>query len=267
MLLKIRDLPVSQFMTAFPIGVDPDAPFKTVVRFMSSRGIGNLVIFEGKKPTGIFTERELLKHIISKKFDLKTPIKEIGHQSFISINPGMPVLEAARIMIEKKSRLLVFADIDKMVGIITPTDMVRAFRQTDDDPSLENFVSKNIAKCNHHDSIKEAAKIMYDKGAGSVIINDIAHYGILTERDILHLLKEGSNIDDEIDFECSSPLIKAEDTIRAKGASNIMAANNIKRLGITHEKDLVGIITALDLVNAYQNSSGSSHISHWDEIK
>jgi len=39
MLLKIKDLPVSQFMTAYPISVKSNVPFKTVVDFMSERGL------------------------------------------------------------------------------------------------------------------------------------------------------------------------------------------------------------------------------------
>jgi signal-transduction protein with cAMP-binding, CBS, and nucleotidyltransferase domain len=46
-----------------------------------------------------------------------------------------------------------------------------------------------------------------------------------------------------------------------------MATNYIKRLGITYDKDLIGIITAVDLINVYLKRSGSSPISHWKEIK
>ena len=108
---------------------------------------------------------------------------------------------------------------------------------------------------------------MYEKGIGSVIIDTIAYYGILTERDILYRLKENSSLDKEIDLQCSFPLIKAEHTLHAKAMAGIMATNDIKRLGITRGKDVIGIITALDLVNAYQHSSGSSQISHWNEVK
>lgn len=267
MFLKIEDLPVSQFMTAYPISVKSNVPFKTVVDFMSERGFGNLIITERDKPIGVFTEREVLKHIVSKNSDPKTPIKEIGKQPFTEIEPGISVLDAAKIMISKKSRLLVFAESKKLVGIITATDMLRAFQKTDDDPSIQSFISKNLAMCNSKTSIKEAAQIMVDKGVGSVIVGNFTYYGIFTERDILRCLKEEVSLNQEIESYSSWPLVKSEDSINAKGTAQIMAANNIKRLGIIHDKDLVGMITAVDLINAYQSSSGSSHISHWEEIK
>ena len=57
MLLKIKDLPVSQFMTAYPISVKSNVPFKTVVDFMSEREIANIIITEKEKPIEVFTER------------------------------------------------------------------------------------------------------------------------------------------------------------------------------------------------------------------
>ena len=267
MLLKIKDLPVSQFMTAYSISVKSNVPFKTVVDFMSERGITNIIIIEKENPIGVFTEREILKHIVLNDADPKTPIKDIGKQQFEKIDPGISVLDAAKIMITSKCRLLVFAESKKLVGIITATDMLRAFQKTDDAPQITPFVSKTLAISNSKTSIKEAAKTMFDNGIGSVIVGDFAHYGIFTERDILHCLKKNISLNQAIDMVTSWPLIKSEDSIDAKGIARIMAANTIKRLGITHNKDLVGIITAIDLINAYQKNSSSSHLSHWEEIK
>ena len=267
MFLKIKDLSVSQFMTAYPISVKSNVSFKTVVDFMAERGFANVIITERDKPIGVFTEREILKHVVLRDADPNTPIKEIGKQQYEEIDPGTSILDASKTMIAKKSRLLVFAESKKLVGVITVTDILRAFQKTDDDPPIKPFISKNLAMCNSKTSIKEASKIMLDKGVGSVIVSDISYYGIFTERDVLNCLKENMLLNEKINMYSSWPLIKSEYNVNAKGAARIMAANNIKRLGITCDKDLIGIITAVDLINAYQKNSGSSHISHWKEIK
>jgi len=267
MFLKIKDLPVSQFMTAYPISVESNVSFKTVVDFMAERGFANVIITEKEKIIGVFTEREILKHIVSKDADPKTPIREIGKQHYEEVDPGISVFDASKIMTEKNSRLLIFAESKKLVGIITATDMLRAFQKTDDDPPIRSFISKNLAMCNSKTSIKEAAKIMLDKGIGSVIVGDFAYYGIFTERDVLYCLKENVSLNEKIGMYSSWPLIKSEYSVNAKGIAHIMAANDIKRLGITYDKDLIGIITAVDLINAYQKSLGFSHVSHWKEIK
>ena len=243
MFLKIEDLSISQYMTAYPISVESNVSFKTVVDFMSERGFGNLVVMEGGKLAGVFTEREVLRHIVTNSADPKIPIKDIGEQRYEEVDPEIYMLDAAKTMTSKKSRLLVFAESKKLVGIITATDILRAFQKTDNDPSIKPFISKDLAKCNSKISIEEAARVMFDKGVGSLIIMDFAYYGIFTERDILHCLKENVSLSDPISTYSSWPLIKSEHTVNAKGVARIMAANNIKRLGITYEKDLIGIIT------------------------
>ena len=102
MFLKIKDLPVSQFMTAYPISVKSNISFKTVVDFMAERGFANVIITEREKPIGVFTEREILKHIVTKNADPNTPIKEIGKQQYEEIDPGTSVLDASKIITAKK---------------------------------------------------------------------------------------------------------------------------------------------------------------------
>ena len=155
MFLKIKGLPVSQFMTAYPISVESNVSFKIVVDFMAERGFANVIITEKEKTIGIFTEREILKHIVSKDADPKTPIKEIGKQPYEEVDPGISIFDASKIMTAKNSRLLIFAESKKLVGIITSTDMLRAFQKTDDDPPIKSFISKNLAMCNSKTSIKE----------------------------------------------------------------------------------------------------------------
>jgi CBS domain-containing protein len=60
-------------------------------------------------------------------------------QPFRAVKPDTSIFEAAKIMISKKSRLLVFdSDSDKVVGIITASDIIKAFRTTDINPPLED---------------------------------------------------------------------------------------------------------------------------------
>lgn len=254
MSLKIENLPVANYMTPYPITVDPEVSFESVVDFMAERGIGNLIVSKGNYPEGIVTEREILKTMVVKSNPYKTKVKDMGVQPFIKITPDTSVLEAAKTMITKKARLLVFADVDKLIGIITASDMVRAFRKTDVAPSLEGFASTKIYQCSSNDTIFDASRLMYDKRIGSVIIWDIEDYGIFTERDLLvHVLANEVNLNEKVGKYATSPLATAEHGILANKASSIMAANNIKRLGLIKDGRLVGIVTARDLVDSYQS--------------
>lgn len=250
--LEINSLPVANYMTPYPVKASPAAYFSDVVDFMTSRGIGNLVVVEAKKPIGILTERELLLCAVSHPNNFSDiQVRDIGYQRFISIEPNMSVLKAAKTMIKNKSRLLVF-DNSKLVGIITASDMLRAFRKTDEKPPLERVISKKIYYCSPGDTIFKAIKLMHQKRIGSVIVKDKG-FGIFTERDLLvNVLANNIDLNQPLKGYCSYPLITAKHGILASEAADIMAKNRVKRLGLVKNSSLVGIVTARDIVDAYQ---------------
>jgi CBS domain-containing protein len=258
MVLHVTDLPVGNYMTAYPISVLPDVSLDEAIGFMARRGIGNLIVSEEDgTPLGILTERNILQQIVSAKTLPNVKIKEVSQQPFVKIKPDTSILDAAKSMISKKARLLVFADSDKLVGIVTASDLVRAFRRTYVAPSLDEVVSKKIHRMSFNESILDAVQMMFEKGIGSVIVEGSqSDYGIFTERDLVFkVLNNHVQLDEKIEFYSSFPLITAEDGILANEAASIMAANNIKRLALKDQDTITGIVTARDIVEAYQNES------------
>ncbi|MFB5598350.1 MAG: cyclic nucleotide-binding/CBS domain-containing protein [Nitrosopumilaceae archaeon] len=252
--IKIGNLPVANYMTPYPISVNPDVSFVQVVDFMAERGFGNLIVSNETFPKGILTEREILRAIVFSKDLLELKIGDMDFQPYKKITLANTILDAAKTMISKKTRLLVF-DEDKLVGIITASDMLRAFRKTSLTPSLEDVINHNIIKCKKSDTVLDAVKILHDKRVGSVIIEDMEGYGIFTERDLLvSVLANNVDLNGLVGGYSSSPLISADFGIKANEAASIMAAHNIKRLGLTKEGKLEAIVTARDIVDAYQSA-------------
>ena len=261
MALAISNLPVANYMTPFPISVDPDVTFSKVVSFMAERGFGNLIVSEGVIPTGILTEQEILSAIALGKITSNLKVKDLGFQPFVKIYLGNTIFDAAYEMIKEKHRPLVFGDKDKLVGIITASDMLRAFRKTSNAPSIEGVTTLNIIQCKYEDSILHAVKIMHEKRIGSLIVDKNGKYGIFSERDLLvKVLAKNVDLTAEVGAYSSFPLVVAKQGIKANEAASIMASNNIKRLGLVDSSDkLVGIVTARDLVDAYQSTFSKSN--------
>ncbi len=95
-------------------------------------------------------------------------------------------------------------------------------------------------------TIKEAADIMSREKIGSLVIicgRKVA--GIITERDIL---KNVRRINQKIDKIMSKSVITIEDTETIDRAAEIMAESKIKRLPVTRDGKLVGIVTATDII-------------------
>ena len=247
-------------MTSTPITVPPDIYTTAAITIMADKGIGNLVVEGLAGPVGILTEREIIQYLSLNRQISNLPLKDIlPYQSFSSVSPDTTIFDAANTMISMKARLLVFDNNDRLVGIITASDMVRAFTKTSKNPSLEHTMNKKIFDVQFNDTILGAIKLMDTESIGSVIVNDknsynkrMRPYGIFTERDLLtKILLKNIDLDAKVGDYSSTPLITAPIGIRANDAAKIMASNNIKRLPLTKEGRPVAMVTARDLVEAF----------------
>ena len=66
------------------------------------------------------------------------------------------------------------------------------------------------------------------------------------------VLSRGIEVDEKVGNYSWTPLITAQHGIRANEAANIMFINNMKRLPLTQDGKIVSIVTARDLVEAFQ---------------
>jgi CBS domain-containing protein len=114
-------------------------------------------------------------------------------------------------------------------------------------------MSKQVVTVDEKTLLEEAAKIMAEKHVGSVIVTRQEEpIGIFTERDLLtKFLAQDKSLIEEVGNVCSSPLITAPVVISAHEAAVIMFGKHIKRLPITKDNKLVGVLSARDLVEAY----------------
>lgn len=241
-------------MTSRLVTVSPETNFDDAVFLMGEKGIGNLPVMVDNKPVGILTERQILHYLATSKGIPDKPLKEINLQTFSSIQPDTGILEAARKMILGKSRLLVF-DKEQCVGIITASDLVRAFMETDKDPHLKNVASGDVSALQSRGTILDAIMVMNKRRIGSVVVlaENGFHVGMFTERDLLaKVLLKGVSLDEKVGNYCSQFMVTARLGITARQAAQIIAANHIKRLPLTENGVITKIVTARDLVDAFQ---------------
>jgi predicted transcriptional regulator len=257
--IDVHKLKVADCMTTNPITIQSDAMFPEATSLMASKGIGNgnLIVTKNDDAIGILTAREILQELSLNREIPNKHIQYINIQLFIRLTPNDTIYSAAKSMISNKMRLLVFDDDNNniLAGIITSSNIVRAFSKTDSNPPIEHVMSNKIFDVGYDNSILKAVKTLYKRRIGSVIITkDEKPYGIFTERDLLtKVLLRGIELDEKVGDYSSQPLITAQHGIRANEAANIMFINNMKRLPLTEDGKIVSIVTARDLVEAFQN--------------
>jgi predicted transcriptional regulator len=258
MALKTLELKVADYMSPKPLVVKDDSSFSDAIQMMADKNIGNLIVEKRHKPIGILTERQILEHLSVYKKITEVKLSDITLSPFDIVSLDTRVIDAAQLMIKKKTRLLVL-DARHLIGIITATDMVQAFRRTAANPDLNKVQSTSLYTVNYDDTILTASKLMYKKRIGSVIVlKNKKPYGIFTERDLLvNVLSFDVETHQSVGGYCTTSLVTSGVGIKGGDACNIMSKNKIKRLVLTKNKKLYAIVTARDIVEAFTISFSS----------
>ncbi len=108
------------------ISIAPHRPVFDALVVLAEYEIGALVVLEGEKLVGIFSERDYAREVILKgKSSKTTQISEVMTAQVLSGKPGDTVEQAMSIMSEKRIRHLPVVDNDKVVGMLSMGDLVK----------------------------------------------------------------------------------------------------------------------------------------------
>lgn len=120
--MKIESLMVRNVIT-----VQLDTSIYDAVKLMNKNRIGCLVVVCNDKIVGILTERDLLERVLEKcKNPKETVVSEIMTRRVIVGKPDMELVEATRLMLKNKVKKLPIVKGNRLVGIVTLTDIARA---------------------------------------------------------------------------------------------------------------------------------------------
>ena len=120
---------ISSLMTKNIVVAEQDANIIGISRIMSNNNIGSVVIVEDlktRKPVGIITERDVIRSIgMLQPHQLVVPVREHMSHPLITLSSQATVLDAMKLMYEKKIRRIIILDHDRLAGIITDKDIFR----------------------------------------------------------------------------------------------------------------------------------------------
>ena len=128
---------VEKWMTRDPQTVTRQTPVMEAMQLLREGGYRRLPVVDGETLVGIVTDRDLKDATPSKASTLsvyelnyllsKLTVKAVMKSPVISVQPDEPVERAALLMEEHKVSGLPVVNGDVLVGIVTITDMLRAF--------------------------------------------------------------------------------------------------------------------------------------------
>lgn len=115
------------------IVVTPNTTVREAVRMMCEANVGSVVVKEEERAEGIFTERDLLRRVVSPgRNPDETPISEVMTAPIETVPLSMDVRDASDLLNRKQFRHLVIVEQDALVGMISLRDLLRQQLEEDE---------------------------------------------------------------------------------------------------------------------------------------
>src|SRR4030067_2276332 len=107
--------------------VAPDATVFEALKIMAEKSVGALLVLEGEKLVGVLSERDYASTVILLgKSSREAKVKEIMSEKVLFVHPHRTAEECMAIMINKRIRHLPVLDNEKLTGMISIGDVVKA---------------------------------------------------------------------------------------------------------------------------------------------
>jgi len=107
------------------ISVTPGDRVLRAAELMSERGIGGLVVIDGGRLAGIFTERDILRRVVAQHRDpANTKVADVMTAPVTACSPDTPIDECAAMMTAKRIRHLPVVADQGLAGVITIGDVL-----------------------------------------------------------------------------------------------------------------------------------------------
>lgn len=108
------------------LSIAPDASVLDALRLMAEKEVGALVVLEGERLAGIFSERDYARKVILQgKSSKDTAVREIMTHKVVCVHPEQSIEDCMALMTDKRIRHLPVLEDQTVVGVISIGDVVK----------------------------------------------------------------------------------------------------------------------------------------------
>jgi CBS domain-containing protein len=134
-------MPVADVMVFRVVKVSPDDTVSVAIARMLEENVGSVGVCEGEKLVGIFTERDVLRLAGEGSQFADVQVGDVMTRQLVTLAPDDDILDAAKLMGERKIRHLPVLEGENLLGIVGIREVVRALVErlwrTQDDEARE----------------------------------------------------------------------------------------------------------------------------------
>jgi CBS domain-containing protein len=128
--------------------VSPTMSIAEAVDEMNRHRVGSVLVIDGGRLVGIFTERDVLRRVVGAGVDPKrTAVADVMTADVITISPEATIDETMVLFTEKRLRHLPVCDNGRLVGTISIGDITRWMSDTHraEAEHLKNYITSGFS--------------------------------------------------------------------------------------------------------------------------
>lgn len=138
-------LPVGELMTKAPLTCAPTDSIAAAARKMRDRHVSSILIVEDEKLVGLVTTRDLANRVLAEGLSGETPIQAVMTADPVALKPNALGADVLYEMLESGIGHLPVVDGDRLVGILSRTDLIR-FQALSSGQMVREIVDSNTVE-------------------------------------------------------------------------------------------------------------------------
>jgi CBS domain-containing protein len=106
------------------LSVPPDISVAAAVEVLNKNQVGSVLVLDGGRLVGIFTERDILRRVVGERRDpAATRVADVMTRDLVVMRPSASVVDAMRVISEKRIRHIPVVEAGNVVGVVSQGDL------------------------------------------------------------------------------------------------------------------------------------------------
>lgn len=123
--MTVRDVIKAKGHDVFSI--DPDASVFDALTLMADKNIGAVLVVDGERTLGIFTERDYSRQVVLKgRASRETPVRDVMTARVVYVTPDQSMDDCMALMTKMRCRHLPVVEAGHVAGVLSVGDVVKA---------------------------------------------------------------------------------------------------------------------------------------------
>ncbi|UCD92811.1 MAG: CBS domain-containing protein [Methanobacteriota archaeon] len=258
-LKDIEEVKAVDLMSAKPVIASPDEILSEVIGRMKKKDVHEVLVVRDGEFLGLVSYDFLIRRRglppTTKVAHVLTHVTHIEDQT--------PVPQIAETMLSTGVRALPVKKGDRLVGVVSRTDLVRSILKFEElaDLAADSVMSHSVQCVYENDTVSRARHLIQELEARTIpVIDQYEHLvGVIGLKDIAPLViqtsKKGEDaglesgpLDVEVKNIMSTPPISVTKDATVSKIAKLMEKHDVSNLAVVDKNVPIGIVTQIDLV-------------------